>query len=304
MLGICMIHVVGKGQYSQRWLANLLKVCVPGFVFISGYFGIKFRWRKVLNLYGVAFWAALIGTGLEVSFGPEALQRDGVGFAGRVFANMRTFWFLHAYVVLMMISPLLNAAIENLKLRSGGGAFVFVVFLWAWLAGIGHTKEFVFPVEGFAAESPLTLIGIYIAARWFSELGLENNLPSKVLAGMFCLCLPFAMLGVANYNSPFALTMAMALFVLFKRHVKCGPWSLVVAPSMFAVYMLHSTFAGQRFLLGAEDYLMSNRIPVYLMFVIVTAAVFVSCLAVDMARRGCLHLLDNMVDFSRRRGSK
>lgn len=122
MLGICMIHVVGMGQYSQRWLANLLKICVPGFVFISGYFGIQFSWRKVLNLYGIGLWAAVIGTGLEALLWPDTLHGNVFGVAARVFANMRTFWFLHAYVVLMMVSPILNVAIENFKLRLGGGA--------------------------------------------------------------------------------------------------------------------------------------------------------------------------------------
>lgn len=167
---------------------------------------------------------------------------------------------------------------------------MLVVFIWAWLAGIGHTKEFVFPVEGFATESPLTLIGIYMAARWFRVSGLECKMSSKAFAGIFVLGLPFASIGVANYNSPFAFVMAMSLFVLFKRHMKCGTWSLAVAPSLFSIYMLHSTFAGQRLFIMAEDWLMSNRIPVYSMYLLVAAAVFASCFILDTCRRGCWYL--------------
>ena len=123
MFGICMIHVVGKGSYSQRWLANLLKICVPGFVFITGYFGVTFSWCKLAKLYAVGAYCALVGAITWAS-----MQTSPVGVVGlyrRWFMDMNWFWFLHSYAVMLMVAPILNSAIEKIKetcvLKAGGG---------------------------------------------------------------------------------------------------------------------------------------------------------------------------------------
>lgn len=61
MLGICALHASCQGKFSTRGFpTNILQVCVPCFVFISGYYGIRFSWKKVVNLYFIAMMATLI----------------------------------------------------------------------------------------------------------------------------------------------------------------------------------------------------------------------------------------------------
>jgi len=291
MFGICIIHVVGKGAYSERWLANLLKICVPGFVFITGWFGVKFSWRKLVKLYAVgAYCCALVGT-----IAWALAQAESVGFVGlwsRWLTDMKWFWFLHSYAVLLMVVPILNIAVENaidVRGTTRGGnlllPFFMVVFGWAFLSSVGHIKSYVFDVEGFATHSPLSLAGVYVAARYFKLTGMENRFSSKLLLAVLMGCVPFAMIGLAPYNSPIALIMGAALFLLFKRHVKVGGWVNVVAPSMFSVYMLHSTLAGLTLICKAEDCLMARNWNVYAMFLVVSLLVFVSGVLVDAVRR-------------------
>lgn len=52
MFGICMIHVSGQGPYRSVWPTNLCCAAVPAFIFISGYFGVRFSVSKLLRLYG------------------------------------------------------------------------------------------------------------------------------------------------------------------------------------------------------------------------------------------------------------
>ena len=58
MLGIILLHILATPEHWTAWrhVAYLLMPCVVGFVFISGYFSVKFIWRKLLALYGTAFW--------------------------------------------------------------------------------------------------------------------------------------------------------------------------------------------------------------------------------------------------------
>lgn len=291
MFGICMIHVVGKGAYSQRWLANLLKICVPGFVFITGWFGVKFSWKKLGKLYAIGAYCALVGT---ISW---ALMQTGSiawgGICNRWLTDMKWFWFLHSYAVLLMVAPILNLAVETAvemrKSSMGGGnillPFIIVVFGWAFLTGIGHVKPYMFNVDGFETHSPLSLSGVYVAARYFKLAEIESRFPSKLLIVALVVCTPFAMIGVANYNSPIALVMVAALFLLFKRHVKVGAWVNVIAPSMFSVYMLHSTLAGLTLLRQAEDWLMARNWNVFAMFLAVSLLVFSAGVLLDAVRR-------------------
>ena len=60
MLGICLLHAITQGGHNVVWAANILLWCVPGFMFISGWYGIQFSHRKVLKLYGISLYCATV----------------------------------------------------------------------------------------------------------------------------------------------------------------------------------------------------------------------------------------------------
>ncbi len=60
MFGICLLHTIGFGGYSMPWMQNVLLSCVVGLVFISGWFGVKFSWWKLVRLYGIGFYCAMV----------------------------------------------------------------------------------------------------------------------------------------------------------------------------------------------------------------------------------------------------
>lgn len=279
MFGIVMLHCAGKGDVRSTYLANLLKFCVPGFVFISGYFGIKFTWGKLLRLYSLAAVCALIGSIVRW------MHLGDLNLVTNWLCDMKSFWFLHAYAILMMFAPILNLAIIQ------GGHKVTVVpilalfFGWSYLYEIGHLKPFVFPASGLGAHTPLTLIGIYLLARLFRVRELDAKIQPKCVFVAIALCLLFAVIGLAPYNSPFAFCIAAGAFVLFKRFVRCGRWVLVVAPSMFSVYLLHSTKPGIDFIRESAKYLVAQGMSRCVTFLIVAMVLFAVCLTIDLMRR-------------------
>lgn len=58
MLGIVIIHEYSYVGLGHNWVARLLTSCVVGFVFISGYYGVKLSFAKFAKLYGVAIFCA------------------------------------------------------------------------------------------------------------------------------------------------------------------------------------------------------------------------------------------------------
>ena len=116
-------------------------------------------------------------------------------------------------------------------------------------------------------------------------MDIERKLSSKGLVFLLLACAPLAMIGLANYNSPIAFVMVAAIFLLFKRYVKVVSWVRVVSPSMFSIYMIHSTLAGLMLIIKIEDVLMDGKCNVYVMFFVVTCVVFLCGLVIDLWRR-------------------
>ena len=66
VFGIVLLHVITQSGYLEvggpftRKFINLLYPCVAGFVFLSGYFGIRFSWGKVMRLVGLFVFYVLV----------------------------------------------------------------------------------------------------------------------------------------------------------------------------------------------------------------------------------------------------
>ena len=64
MLGICLVHTVFIGAHHgifgmSEWLNGLVGGAVDAFVFISGWYGIKFKTKKILAFYALALTCAV-----------------------------------------------------------------------------------------------------------------------------------------------------------------------------------------------------------------------------------------------------
>ena len=103
-----------EGDGSQHVLIFLGSVAcmwhVDAFVGISGWFGIKFTWKKFFSLWSqVVFYSAL-------SAGWIAYSGGSVLKGLKAFA-VRGGWFGAAYFFLMLMSPILNEAVESLAAK-------------------------------------------------------------------------------------------------------------------------------------------------------------------------------------------
>jgi hypothetical protein len=57
MFFICWLHATSCADVVCVPQVNILLHAVPAFVLISGYFGIEFRWSKILRLWATVFFA-------------------------------------------------------------------------------------------------------------------------------------------------------------------------------------------------------------------------------------------------------
>lgn len=298
MFGIVLIHALGQGGYAgdHRFLIRLFTPCVVGFIFISGYFGIKFSVRRVVKLIGIG-----LGSAITITAAYHVLwmhETDFCALCRHTWKYMQYAWFLWMYIALMVVAPLVEPMFEKLRVRGTRMMIaellplLIMIFGWSYCATkVPKAMSFTPNVVGFGGFGVLTFFGVYCAARATSFMQMENvKTKWLVLAALFCV--PFVCLGFSHYHSPFALVLAGSCFYLFKRipeerlEARFCKAVLMLSPSLFPVYLLHNNAAGLTWLAQMEDKLIGECAWEYHAACIVVAiCVFAGCILLDIPRR-------------------
>ena len=297
MFGICLLHSATMCGHPNKWIQGLLTPCVNAFVFISGYYGIRFRPSKIIRLYGIGIFCAFAVVGVtRLKFGAE-VAGTGVYWFDSFRLFKQSFWFLHAYVVLSLLAPLVDSVIESFRLdgnmRKMLAAIIPVLLLvYAWGAAVSMPGfALVAPNSaGVCSYSGLALLGTYILARFYRLFDIGRSLSWKKLVAIFplltilsCVC------SIFEYATIVAVLMAMCYFWMFARFKICVGVG-ILTPSLFSVYLLHSQAFGFVWMRHIEESLLDIGVPMLLAYFMTAASVFVACLVLDITRRVILRL--------------
>ena len=286
VFGIVLLHVITQSGYLEaggafaRKFINLLYPCVVGFVFISGWFGIKFSPGKAARLVGLFLFYELI---FSWPCGYDSIVE-------RILSD----WFVWGYLVLMMLAPIFNAALEsqksNIAILRVGLPFLFSVYVWGYLCVVPGIRNYVPCPTGMTHMSFFSLSGIYVAARMFRLMDLERYIEgARVRVCIWMLSAAIVFIGFHHHNSVASFVFVACLFITFKG-VRLNP-SLsksieIIAPSAFAVYLLHSSAMGRwLFKWIIRQLIEVGHIPVPLAYFLDAGLIVLACLVVDVARR-------------------
>lgn len=285
MFGICLLHAITQGGHCSRWIDNLLSPSVTGFVVISAWFGVKFRPSKVLRLAGVAAWCSIC---------VAAYFRKNIALG-----CFQTYWFLWAYVLMMLFAPVIDSARLSLKVVL---PLLLGVFVWGFACDMPIGTSILPHTAGLTALSGITFVGIYVAVRAFKQSKYVDCLTTKQLIWIAALSAIICECGFYKHNSPFSLSLALSLVLIMQRMPPClpryiGEAALLLSPSLFAVYMYH-TGAGFNVLKSIERYLVSDAgLSVYITHVVTALFVFWGCVAIDIPRRVLCRAAKPVIDW-------
>lgn len=257
-------------------------VCVPCFIVISGYFGIRWKWKGLFNyLFQIGFWGGLVYL-LTWGMGMHAFEPL------RMLKNMACFlhgvnWFFPAYLGLYMLAPILNAFIEKAdekQMRNMTLAFFLFQTVFGW---IGKSSEFYY---GLTTTS---LIGWYLIGGWIRKstwkgfhLKPWQNMAVFLGVGQICVLVALAAAymgiekGTYSYISPLQVIQTTYLF-LFCRSLKVSKGEKVItffASSAFAGLLAHSWEGGAIY--GGVSNWISENLPAPFIFAMLWILLFFS----------------------------
>lgn len=276
MFMVIVLHYLGKGKlltpeteaftavsYAAWLIEGFAIVAVNVYVLITGYFMCKssFKLSRLIEILCQVMWYALLIPVVLALLGLADIKGfqtyDILRFVFPI--HMKHYWFVTAYVVLMLLVPFLNAGIAAMSQKQ----LAFSILLLTVYQTLPKSVLPVVFTEDDAGYGVLWLVCLYLIAAYIRLYGIAFF--SSVKKSLFCyagavLCI-FASLLVMrviyfrfdafgdkisfayDYNHIFCLLASVSLFYACKLwDIKDTAMSRLagrIAPYTFGVYLLH-----------------------------------------------------------------
>lgn len=204
-------------------------------------------------------------------------------------------WYVPAYFLLMIFSPVLNMGIDALSKRTFGAVLLALVGfnVWGgWLWGMS------FNPTGYTV---MQLLMVYMIARYIRlhcrpvvdsnrrrvrVVGAAVFLSSTLCTAIWAAVMPYTL--AFAYNSPFVLLSTVSMFMFFLSLKIQSAFINKIAKSAFAVYLIHKNPLIFGNVIKPLSILMwsGSSLPAFTLFAIgFVLAIYAACAIVDIVRR-------------------
>lgn len=289
-------EIDNESSVAYVFLKSFLVIAVNCFVFISGFYRIRFKVKTLLSLFFQAiFYALAINLAADMLSLEYISLKAYIKAAFSVFAG--TWWFLTAYMGLYLLSPLLNNAIDTFTKHQ----FLFILVS---ITFINSVSGFVFsagPIVGTnGGYSLISFIHIYLIAQYFSRYVNLDKLTKYspavyVFSSLTVFLLAFfsitqlSQTGVVKiyaYNNPLVMLAAISFFFFFKNLRFRSGFINSISPYVLGVYLFHDHQITRKYLIE-NLFHMSQNDSAYLHFfslLLITLLVFFTGIIIDKVR--------------------
>ena len=276
MFMVIVLHYLDKGglltssaapfrvySYPAWFIEAFAIVATNVYVLITGYFmcNSEFKISRVVKILGQVLWYSILVPIVFILVGAVDISSFGVYEVLQVIfpVHMLQYWFVTGYVVLLLLSPFLNAGIKQLSQKQ---LLLATALLVAYEALPKSVLPVVFVTDN-AGYNVFWLVCMYLIGAYIRKYGIPffSNFKRSFLSYIVGSLAIFASLIVMrmvyfrldafgdninfgyDYNHILCIFASIALFYTF-LHISIpeGKFSklvVAVAPYTFGVYLLH-----------------------------------------------------------------
>jgi len=297
----------GDSELKDSVLIFLNTFCVIGvncFIFISGYYGMKFKLNTLISFVIQAiFYSVIIYFIFNIFFykNDDLLNRQLIQvFLPITFGN---WWFLSAYVGIYLLSPIINKGLDYLTQYQFIVIFS-ILFYFGFISSVYSPNYFT--GSGFNIN---TLLLVYITARFCKRF--FDKIDKAFILYILFLIFSFGLIYFAfisgkqylswrlvAYNSPLILILSILFFYSFKNLKIKSKLINRLTPYIFGVYLIHDSPQIHSFLRDTIQEINSD-IGIILLLVILfcsTILIFIICLGIEKIRVLLCNPLINLIN--------
>ena len=167
MFCVCLLHYLLYGlgydpmdtsapHYAQNaTLMSLAQFGVTGFMFISGYFGMRFKGERLFRLWTECVFYSIVLCIVAVFFlGNHSIV--SIVFSCFFPVSLGHWWFIRCYLLLYILSPLINRGIEQVPKKT-----LLLITLTFFLISYG---AYCIPAQ--TGNNVFMLLTIYLIGRY------------------------------------------------------------------------------------------------------------------------------------------
>lgn len=300
MFGVVLQHVIslsplGCDPFAVTSTAVLVALTFPsvdGFTAVSGFFGVRCTFAKLVNLIGLVLFSGTLSCLISSLSSPCSLS----------FSWFR-YWYVGAYIKLLLASLILNPILCWLDSQKT----TYKILALTSLVLISYLSTIWLP---WVSHSPRTVIFVYLVTRLLVMIIGKRKYADfvKTLSrgGLLICLLLVGILGglgmgeiVHDYANPLTIVTGVLLVFVAHSFATRNEWGIMrfcakISPSMIVVYMLHVSLL--KTLLAALPMLIIRKIPFLGLggscFVVALIAFAICCL-IDSIRRFVISYIRN-----------
>ena len=195
-------------------------ICVDLFVLISGWFGLRPTLHKLAKLlFQIWFFAIIIEVYFLVFDNSQSMSFSRVVDVFSFYG----YWFVPAYLLLYVCSPILNSFVENSSQKTFltvlAGYYTFQ-FIFGWIFQITYFNK------GF---SPLSFFSLYLTARYIKIYGIKYLEKYKLsrLVWLYIMILIVTTIIFLPYT--FYMMHLWFLIIILNQCVDIFSWNIMVS---------------------------------------------------------------------------
>ncbi len=241
-------NIISETPILVSLILPLLCCHVNCFMTISGFFGVKFNLKKILDFYLQLLFYSLGYAIISITNNDTLYLNE---FIANILMPYRLWWYAEIYIYIMLIGPLITMGMKCLNKKSQQAivilALIFIVII-PWLLGIANFR--------------MTMLVIYTCACYISIN--ESKILKKHSGKIFLLCIIVLIImriisinyniltlynRTCSYSNPIVILSGISLFSFFlnlKLNIHI-PFLSHIIPGLFAVYLI-TDFESIRFL--------------------------------------------------------
>lgn len=292
---------------ADWWRIIVESVAIVGvncFTLISGYFGIRARLSGLVK-FTLMCMAYSVGIYMLSTVMPGQAWLWSKWIESVMVFTHTDLWYVPAYLILYLVSPMLNAAVESLTLKR------FTVWLslfagfnvwggWLWGGNFNPT-----------GYTPIQLIMMYLIGRYLYRLFSEHNFDNGKLrvasaagyivmtAATSIIALWMSPLKVYAYNAPWVLVASVCIFVFFTTLRFSSKAVNNLAKGAFAAYLIHKNplVWGNAMRPLAIEMWKLNSLVLYSIFTLLFTVVVYLCAAmIDRVREWLFRQIETLIN--------
>lgn len=294
------------GSLSTVLTGAVNGICNTGvtcFILISGYYGIKFDFKKLVKLECMMISYSLLETGILYFVFPQ--QMTGAMLLEQAAKSVlpfisRKYWFYSCYICLFLFSGYIDKLIKKLSREELKKLLLISLLIFSIMPTV-----FYFEIVPDNGKGLVQMLMVYMIGRYIRLYGSRKISPKKALLIIGALWavngisheLPISIGGIYHHlckdNSITNLAIAVILFGLFKEMSFQSRLINKVSGCIFAVFALNNTLVNVTMeTLKRRGLQETNGIVGFFKLEGITLTIFAVCLVIGLVREGILGKLD------------